>query len=155
MPAPKSDTLHLKKKKSKNQILTNSSTPTISMYLHRGKNFSSNHFARSTSEGRPPLVRHWFNYLHTVNEYQILLLNLYRVHSPTVIWTLNPSPDCYEVRNSRQAYRKDPVQRSTERARSAPGRWKKFRWQSRAVRSLQRNPQRAQSSGSKRRHFAI
>lgn len=45
------------------------------------------------SEGRPPPVWHWFNYLHSVNEYQILLLNLYRVHSPTVIWTLHPSSD--------------------------------------------------------------
>lgn len=54
------------------------------MYLlHKGKKFSSNHFTRNMSEGRPPLVWHWFNYLHTVNEYQILLLSLYRVHSPS------------------------------------------------------------------------
>lgn len=92
MPATKSETSHAEKNA---QDVPNSSTSTISTYVvQRGERFFSNHVPRSTFEERPPLVCHWFNYLPTVNEYQILLLNLHKVHSPTVIWTLNPSPNC-------------------------------------------------------------
>lgn len=106
-------------KRKENQVLTNSSTFTVSMdLLHRGKNFCSKPFTRSRAERRPPLAWHWFNYLHRVNEYQTLLLNSHRVHSPTLIWTLNPSPDCYEVQNSKQASRKDPTE-----SRASPGPW--------------------------------
>lgn len=81
-------------KRKENQVLTNSSTSTVSLdLLHRGKNSCGKPFTRSRAEGRSPPAWHWFNYLHRVNEYQTLLLNSHRVHSPTVIWTLNPPLD--------------------------------------------------------------